>query len=133
MLQSLDHVVSGFLEFSASWPLAHLFMRTGQARTCPPLGPRVGHGVTGVGLGWTELNVWAKKTMHEQGGPCFVLRDKDRVPRERMWAMARSLGARDHLASITTFPGAGLSGTKHSKFEPGLTGCYKVILVKVEY
>lgn len=71
--------------------------------------------------------------MHEQGGPCSVLRDKDRLLRERMWAMGRGPGATDHLSSTTTVPGAGLSGTKDSKFEPGLTGCYKLILVKVEY
>lgn len=50
-----------------------------------------------------------------------------------MWAMGRSPGVRDHLSSTTTVPGAGLSGTKYSKFEPGLTGCYKLILVTVEY
>lgn len=94
LLQSLDQYLV-FWNSLSLWPPAHFFMRTGQARTCAHVGPRVGHGVTRVGLGWMELNVWAEETMHEQGGPCFVLWDKDRIPRERMWAMGRSPGARD--------------------------------------
>lgn len=44
-----------------------------------------------------------------------------------LWAGTQEPGT--HLSSTTTFPGAGLSGTKRSKLEPGFTGCYKVILL----
>lgn len=98
LLQSLDH--EGHLVFWIFCPCGlQLTSSWGQDRRglvhMEP--PRVGHGVTRVGLGWMELNVWAEETMHEQGGPCFVLWDKDRIPGERMWAMGRSPEPGTHL------------------------------------